>query len=88
MPIICARSLFIRNFSLFLLLFLLVIDASLILYQDKQHFRQNTFVHPHIISSFPDMKIIGFDYQNPKIFPFTENYSFHFSIDDGVVCGP
>ena len=31
------------------------------------------------------MKMVGLDYQNPKIFPFIENYSLRFSNDDQVV---
>jgi hypothetical protein len=57
-------------------------DIGLVIDYSKQLFSRSTEIKPAIFAIAPKAGSVGFEFHNPKIFPFKEYATSHFSFDD------
>ena len=72
-----------KAFLLGAICFLAVIDIFFIIHQLKIRFAQ-TERKPIVLDVSPQLGMVGYDFENPSIFPYRYSYIVHFSYRDEV----
>jgi hypothetical protein len=75
------NSVLARKFLLGTICFLAVIDVLFIIHQTKMQFAQFDR-KPTVLDISPQSGMVGYDFENPAIFPYSYSYAFHFSYRD------
>lgn len=71
-----------RNFLIGTICFFVISDVLFIIYQSKHIFVNSYYRKPLTFDAFPQAGMVGYDFENPSIFPYRYSYTLHFSYRD------